>query len=294
MNTGSFEGGLDELALYLFDLRGFHVQQQVLSQAEVALLNRDLERVDPWNRLARLGLPIESPSQWQKTDDPFLTWVLQICQNHAQVGPIRQWGAFWEEIVRNRTIAKICGRVLGADYHIDQANLILARSPASGLPLHGGQVPYHRHQYYSVRDGQLDIGMMVVIIPLSRQTTGSGGLTLVRGSHRSSFRWPGRIEADMLAGVDWIDRLDLEPGSAVFFPEATAHAALQWVGAWERRAVVLKVYPGHLRAFGDTRRGSDEPFWAPACKEDSPHHPMRIGEHPLYPGTPRTGGNGGK
>ena len=109
------------------------------------------------------------------------------------------------------------------------------------------------------------MGMLAKVIPLTAQTPDAGCLSVVTGSHKSNLRYPQKITDIEIGATPWIETLDISPGTAVLFPEATAHAVAPWVAEWERRAILLKVYPAHLRAFGAPLRPSSEPFWAPAC-----------------------------
>jgi hypothetical protein len=268
---------MDDLERYLFDLRGYHVVADAVSGAAVDELNRRIDDVDVWGEAAKLDLAYGAASWWHVCDHPRLRWVLPKNENHLHVGPLLSWGPEWAAAAGAPPLAGACLDVLGPGCYVDHASLVVARQGGRGLDLHGGPVPYMRHQYYAFREGTFDVGMLAVVIALTEQTAASGGLAIVAGSHKSNLRIPGRISDAAAAGLPWIDKLDLRPGSAVLFPEATAHAVLPWVASWERRAILMKLYPAHLRAFGAPLRDPGAPFWAEACKDDMPWHPLRLG-----------------
>ncbi|MCW2934346.1 MAG: hypothetical protein JWM19_5308 [Actinomycetia bacterium] len=268
---------MDELERYLFDLRGYHFVPDAIPRATVDDLNHRIDDLDIWGEAAKLDLAYGAASWWQVSDHPWLRWILPKDENHLHVGPLMSWGPEWASALSTPPLTDTAQQLLGPDCYTDHASLVVARQGGRGLDLHGGPAPYMRHQYYAFREGVFDVGMLAVVIALTQQSAESGGLAIVPGSHKANVRVPGRISAVEAARLSWIDKLDIPPGAAVFFPEATAHAVLPWAATWERRAILMKLYPAHLRAFGAPLRDPDTPFWAAACKDDMPFHPLRVG-----------------
>jgi hypothetical protein len=262
---------------YLFDLNGYLVLRSLLQVEQVSELNDKINVIDPWRRLADLELDLAETSWWHVTSDSFLKWVFGRCRDHLQIGPVLEWGECFKNVPHEPALAATVTELVGRDFYVDHANLILARRGGVGFDMHGGLVPYRKHQYYAVRDGQFDVGMLVVVIPLTPQTATSGGLTIVRGSHKANFPPPERITDVELADLWWSDKLTLHPGDAIVFSEASAHGVIPWSAEWERRAILLKIFPSHIRSIGSPLRPPSEPFWAPACKEDMVRHPLIVG-----------------
>lgn len=268
---------MEDLDRYLFDLRGYAVIPDALTPETVAQLNAEIDQMDCWNELEAMDIEWNETPWWQEREHERLHWIFPRDRNHVQLGPAFRWGSSWSDIMRSHEVVDTCSTTLGPDFYVDHASLVLARAGGRGFDLHGGQVPYLRHQYYAYREGGFDVGMMAIVVSLTPQTKQSGGLAIAPGSHKSSLAPPRKVRDNEVGDAPWIDKLDLAPGTAVVFPEATAHAVLPWAADWERRALLLKLYPAHLRSVGAPLRSTDEPFWATACKDDMPWHPMRVG-----------------
>lgn len=270
---------MDETERYLFDLRGYHAVPGALAPSLVADLNRQIDELSVWEQVAGFDLEYRDPPWWQITDHPQLKWVFPRDRDHLQIGPVLSWGQSWSDATTAPALVNACMNILGPEYYLDHASLVVARDGGRGFDLHGGQVPYLRHQYYAFRDGTFDVGMVAVVIPLTEQTLESGGLAVVPGSHKAGLRFPGRVSDAEAVSLPWVEKLAITPGTAIVFPEATTHAVLPWIANWDRRAILLKLYPAHLRAFAAPLRDPSVPFWAEACKDDMPWHPMRVGSN---------------
>ena len=81
-----------------------------------------------------------------------------------------------------------------------------------------------------------------------------GGLSLLRGSHKSSFATPsGYIHGEDNSHREFLDEHlytpSLNPGDVVVFSEATVHGARPWRAEHERRVVLLRFSPRNF-AYG--------------------------------------------
>lgn len=272
---------MNDVERYLFDLRGYHVIPNALPSGLVADLNDSIDAMSVWETAGELDLEYRPSPWWQITDHPQLKWVFPRDRNHLQLGPLLSWGGLWTSAATTGSIDEACASILGQGYYIDHASLVVAREGGRGFALHGGQVPYLRHQYYAFREGSFDVGMLAVVVALTEQSIDSGGLAVVPGSHKANLRYPKFTSDIDCVELPWVDKLAIEPGTAILFPEATSHAVLPWVASWERRAILMKLYPPHLRAFAAPHRDPAVPFWAEACKDDMPWHPLRVGHPPV-------------
>ena len=125
---------MDDKERYLFDLQGYLVVEDVLSEAELGELN-DLIRpqydAEPNNEdiySQRFGSFLEFEN------DAFRNLL-----NHPRIMPY-------------------LGALIGDRFRLDHTYGIVMRKGNVGLDLHGGGSPYNPSQYYVCRDGRCTTG----------------------------------------------------------------------------------------------------------------------------------------
>ena len=232
---------MNEEELYLFDLNGYLVVEQVLTAAEVDEAN------------AAIDHHADSPS----------TYASATCPCRANRRPSRERraaaisAACWAGRNPGATCSASCcptpasspvlNQIVGPGFRMDHSpGLITMRKGAEGCTLHGSSGPhFDPNQYYVYRDGQMHNGLTVVAWQLSDVEEGDGGLCLIPGSHKANFACPRPIKL-------WHRRREIvraitcRAGDAVIFTEAVTHGTLPWRSERERRSLLYRYSPANL------------------------------------------------
>lgn len=206
---------------YLFDLQGFLLVENALTEDQVKSLNGTMD---------------EKIRQDASAD----------MRTH-RFGHITRWSQEATELIANPRITPYLRELLGDRFRLDHdyADVIRSGKGPIGTHLHGGATPFDPSQYYRFQDGRMHNGLLVVAYNLHSIGPGEGGFGCVPGSHKSNYRFPD----------SWRDLENLQPfmravtgpaGSAVIFTEALTHGTLPWNASHERRTLFLKYCPHPL------------------------------------------------
>jgi hypothetical protein len=227
---------MNDYERYLFDLQGYLLVENVLSQDELSALNDLLDE-----RMAADMKPGETTHRF---------------------GRLLMWGEPYRNLVDHPKITPHLEALLGSKFRLDHdyCDVILGGLGPIGATLHGGGTPFDPSQYYRFQDGQMHNGLSVVAFLLKDVNPGDGGFACVPGSHKINYRFPNewRNLEKLLAepGDDdpphanaWrqaVRAVTGPAGSAVIFTEALTHGTLPWRGADQRRTVFYKYSPHPL------------------------------------------------
>ena len=231
---------MNEEELYLFDLNGYLVVEEVLTAAEVDAANAAIDRhADAVNiRLGDLSLSGESTT-------------LKGTTGRGDLGGMLGWEEPWRNVFRlmlsHPRIVPFLNQIVGPGFRMDHSpGLITMSKGAEGHTLHGSSGPhFDPNQYYVYRDGQMHNGLTVVAWQLSDVEEGDGGLCLIPGSHKANFACPRPIKL-------WHRRREIvraitcRAGDAVIFTEAVTHGTLPWRSERERRSLLYRYSPANL------------------------------------------------
>ena len=188
---------MNEEELYLFDLNGYLVVEQVLTAAEVDEANAAIDRhADGINiRLGDLSLSGESTT-------------LDGTTGRGDLGGMLGWEKPWRDVFRHMLshprIVPCLNQIVGPGFRMDHSpGLITMRKGAEGCTLHGSSGPhFDPNQYYVYRDGQMHNGLTVVAWQLSDVEEGDGGLCLIPGQPQGQLRLPPADQAVAPAAGD--------------------------------------------------------------------------------------------
>jgi ectoine hydroxylase-related dioxygenase (phytanoyl-CoA dioxygenase family) len=221
---------------YLFDLQGYLVVPDALDPAQLAELNRLVDR-----RIER-EVPAEQAIRfdWPET-------MLAL-------------GRPFRELIDNPRILPYLHEWIGDSVRLDHDYAEVRRAGASGGGLHGGNTPFCEIFFYLFRGGKPRSGLTVVAYNLHDVGPEDGGFACVPGSHKANYPLP----------VEWgdlgarrnpcITPVCAPAGSAVIFTEALTHGTLPWRGQHERRTLFYKYSPPSMSwaaRFYDDRRFPD-------------------------------------
>ena len=214
---------------FMFDLEGYLVIKDVLSQEELDTLNAIADR--------------EFPRDY---DDEETDGIKGNAKGVRRAPSVMNWDKACRNLIDHPKVLPYLIELLGPKYRLDHDYAIFMMQNGKRGSLHGGK-PDLFHHYYRYQDGVMQCGLSVLTFVLSDAPAGAGGFACVRGSHKSNFRM------DLPADVRKFERIpeyliqpEAKAGDAIFFTEALAHGTLPWRAEHERRTLLYKFGPGHL------------------------------------------------
>ena len=168
---------MSEREKFLFDLQGFLHVKGFLTPSEVRALN---DAVDA-NVLPVEDYDWKGPSLYAggmdgefeiRTESGMLTWEKPACQ------PFR-------DLIAHPKLIPYMNSLFGRGWRLEgQPALIMARKGCGGHGLHGYTSREHDgSRYYAYANGQFRTGMTVIQYQLRDIEEGSGGVTVMSGSH---------------------------------------------------------------------------------------------------------------
>ena len=230
---------MDELQKYLFDLQGYLVIEDALTDEEVATLNELISQQDMSTE--KPGRPLFAYAGGGSPTGPgFLAWGQALCDllDHEAIMPVLRFR-------------------LGDCFRLDRLYGILMRKGMTKGKLHsdyGASSPIATSvpgEYYQYPVNELHSGFAVVSWNLTESGPGIGGFCCIPGSHKSNYRLPQEL---VDAGED--SRHVVIPrapaGSVTVFTEALTHGTTSWNAEHERRTLLFKYCVSQM-AWGTNR-----------------------------------------
>lgn len=202
---------------FLFDLQGYLVIKNVLTQEEVAELNR----------IADEKFPRVSGSDRQRTSR------------------VSTWGTPYQNLMDHPKILPYLLTLIDSKFRLDHDYCIFMSRGNAGGNLHGGEGHEGDH-WYKYRDGQMLNGLSVVTFFLTPARAGDGGFACIPGTHKSHFLdgIPREVRT-WQRSAPYVVQPEVEAGDALFFTEALVHGTKTWAADHERRALLYKFSPGY-------------------------------------------------
>ena len=212
---------MNEKEKYLFDLNGYLVIPNALTQQQIKALNAEVDR--------RIKTECEPDMRTHR------------------FASLLGWNNEYRNLIDNKSITPYLKELLGESFRLDHEYLDVIRSGKGpiGTRLHGGATPYRSSEYFHFSNEKMHNGLSVVAYNLKGVEPMDGGFGCVPGSHKSNYAFP----------EDWKEMEELEPivkrvtgpaGTAVIFTEALTHGTLPWAGSDERRTIFFKYSPGPI------------------------------------------------
>ena len=211
-----------EMMQYLFDLQGYLVIENALSESEVAELNAlcDANDLPEDGKRNRFGSAPDGSG--------FLGWGKPFCDllDHPSIMPALRFRL--GDCFRLDRLYGMCmdkGMPRGG-LHSDYG----ASSPIAGAP-YGER--YHPPEWEMVQ------GFVVVSWSLTDAGPDHGGFCCIPGSHKTEYRLPRSIQ-DIGEDSDLVVVPEAPAGSAVLFTEALTHGTADWRADHQRRTLLYK------------------------------------------------------
>ena len=260
---------MNEEQKYLFDLFGFILLRDVLTQEQVLKLRSTI-------RGGREQFPPAPQSE----------------------GPLH-WDVIWRDLLDLPVISELLEGLIG------NPNLLKAREDKYEVPLPTFRLDHinvHTHVskgfeggrlhggwngtagFYNYDNGVLYNGLTTVSFELYDTHPNNGGFGCIPGSHKANVQLPEKWR-DLSIGVnECIKRVAAKPGDAIVFTEALTHGTLPWEVDEKRTTVFYKFSPHFLTWSADFF--NSEEF---LCYSDMDNRKLALLEKPnaRYPKRPR-------
>ena len=237
-----------ELEKYLFDLNGFIILENALSQEEVAALNASVDAL----------LPMEND-----------TWdgYIHATDNGANIGinlqQIYEAPPFdtlidhpsWIEHVKLFVGGEGSFDYLHGPLFIDE-NFVNIRPKGKAIPLHSGSHENVKRTQYLFRNGKFMCGQVNILIALTDMGPGDGATMVIPGSHKANFEHPHFRKHDWesapsVDGVVGAIEANMKAGDALCFVDAISHGSAARTNEGDRRIAVFRYGP----SWGNFRYG---------------------------------------
>ena len=233
---------MTEREKYLFDLQGFLIIRDFLTNDEVATLNE----------------AVDANIEKQSDDDNSVTGDSKSLVGQFKRGALggmltwpQPWCTPFREMLTHKKAIPYLNEIHGRGWRMDHSPFILtSKTGAEGLLLHGSTAHhFDGSQYYTFANDQMRCGMVVFEYQLYDQNEGDGGFCAIAGSHKANLRAPQELlEWDF--DRDVVSCPEMKAGDLMIFNEATTHGNLPWTSKNDRRALLYRYSPKYLHFAG--------------------------------------------
>ncbi|MBT20753.1 hypothetical protein CMK17_12410 [Candidatus Poribacteria bacterium] len=243
---------------YLFDLQGFLVVKDFLSNTEVCALNEaidanhDKRREHPKADLNGTPLDGEFGPFWHYNG--MLTWLPPWCQ------PFRN-------LLAHPKVIPYLNTLLGRGWKLDHSvDVLTATNGCQGMGIHGsGNVTFNGSRFYAYQNNRMRCGLIVCEYYLTDVNPDDGGLCVIPGSHKSNLPCPEDIRM-WEANQEIVFNIPAKAGDLIIFNEATSHGVLPWRATHERRVAFYRYTPKYLHYAGGVYQ-TQMPEWVSELTE---------------------------
>lgn len=199
--------------IYEFDLNGYIIYPNILSQSDVKKINNIIDdakvKVDPKGGKFSF-LPL-SP--------------------------------YFLDLMAHPKTLEILRVMLGDSFRFDHAIGIEMdnRSKAvKGLGIHAGPLKEQRSFFYQWAHGQMRNGLVKVVYALNDVNPGDGGFVCIPGSHKANLDYYPDKNSHLVV------QPTLKSGDMLIFTEALVHGSKDWNAEHRRRVLIYSYGPGYL------------------------------------------------
>ena len=219
-----------EVLKYTFDLQGFIVINNVLSEKEINEIQTILDQktTKPEGLDFNDGHFGESGAALDTTSAGFLSWGKPFCNllDHPKIMPVLQM-------------------ILGNGFRIDHMYGVEMVKGTKGLKLHGGSINADATELYHAQNNRIYTGLSVVSWNLVDTGPSQGGFLCIPGSHKQNFQIPESV-MKLHYKADCVKTLEAKAGSVIIFTEALAHGTAPWKSDNTRRSLLFKYTPSYM------------------------------------------------
>jgi ectoine hydroxylase-related dioxygenase (phytanoyl-CoA dioxygenase family) len=230
---------MDAKERYFWDLTGYLILRDVLSEAEINEANESIDQCAdqmhqrPDNEGARDSTALRGVGQKTLFD------LLELKKPYCEI--------FRRLLVHPQVVMRL-NEMCGKGFRHDHGPWVsFSEAGTEGLVLHGAGEPHKPFVAYRHQNGQFYCGGVTVAWQLADCKAGDGGFACVPGSHKAGFPMPSGVQT-CDAPMDVVEQPVLRAGDVLFFMDgAQTHGTLPWKGQMPRRSVLYK-YAGRTSA----------------------------------------------
>ena len=225
---------------YLFDLNGYLVIENVLTENEVLVANQAIDRHQNQIQIRSSDDTLDGGSQ-------NLSGQHGRGELHGLLNLETPWCNPFREMIAHPKIIPYLNEILGRGFRMDHQTFLLSmKKGAEGFIFHGSSGPdFDPNQYYIFQNGRMYNGLTVVVFQLTDVNEGNGGLIVIPGSHKSNIPCPDSIRR-YENHTENVRQITSKSGSVVIFTEAVIHGTLPWRADHSRRSVMTRYTAGNM------------------------------------------------
>lgn len=241
---------LTDMDIYLFDLRGYLLLENALTNDEVQALNAGIDAILPLKHGEWLG---------------YVHGHTFGDDEGINLQQIYEGGEPFEQLIDHPSWIDKVKHFVGGEgtfdyYHgplfIDE-NFANLRGPGEAIGLHSGGHQGVKRNQFRYHNGRFQCGQVNILIALTDIGPGDGATMVIPGSHKSNFPHPHYDKYRMggeQASVDNAEgaiEVHMKAGDAILFVDAIAHGSAKRVNPGLRRIIVYRYGP----SWGNFRHG---------------------------------------
>lgn len=224
---------LTDMEDYLFDLNGYIVIKQALSQSEVAALNAKLDEL----------------FAEQEPSDPALKKRKGYEAFGRSLGNLVECGELFEKLIDHPSWIEHIHRYIGGeDRPILEGASAIFRDEGEASRLHSGAHKRRMYTQFRYHNGQFRCGEVNIMIALNDWHSGDGVTMVVPGSHKSNIIHPAfGTEAfgpgGSLDTVEGAVEVLMTAGDVLLFVDCLAHGSGKRRNPGLRRSILYRYGP---------------------------------------------------
>ena len=252
MDKGAGQTALQD---YLFDLQGYLLLEDAVSQEDVQAMNGWADA--HWDY-------VDGKRRRGASDDSG-EWIGHI-ETHTYGGNdganfqnIVEAGSAFEKLIDHPSWIELAKRYINSETNgiSIHENFLTVRGPGGFINIHcGGHAPLFYLSFRQANTGAWMVGQINVLVALTDIGPGDGPTTLVPGSHKSAETHPrlmvdgkgrvshGKEPAGTAVGMK---EMYMKTGDALFFADAISHGSAERTNEGFRRTVVYRYSPRLVR-----------------------------------------------
>jgi hypothetical protein len=232
---------------YLFDLRGYVLLEDALTDDEVAALTGAVEEI----------LPLD-PGEWhagvQRREQT------GVVGDSVQLQQIYELPPF-ETLIDHPAWIEYVKRFVGNQDDFDtnhgplfvDENFVQVTPRGEGTDIHSGGHERTKRTQFRYHDGEFHCGQVNVLVALDDIGPGDGATMAVPGSHKQNVEPPfyEDVRGDTLEDVPGAEEVHMDAGDALLFVDCLMHGSATRTNPGDRRFAVFRYGP----SWGVSRRG---------------------------------------
>ena len=223
---------------YLFDLQGYLIVPGILTAEQVVLYNSELDRL--------LAMPADQfPGNSTKEEK---SKAVSTEGSDILIRNIAECGESFEQLIDHPASLEYLREMIGHSEIRMAASSSIIRAQGDLTRLHRGRTPILGQFQYRFENGKFYCNLIVMMYCLTDLEQGSGGLSVIPGSHKSNFPCAYFIKGHPEKSpcpddVPALIELQAKAGDAIFFTEDLTHGSKTNLSDKQRRNLYYRYQP---------------------------------------------------